>query len=161
MRILIVEMRLHDPIPSFDGASGWIGKEVRAEQLVGRPLLIHLWSSACDACRDQMPAVRRWEEEFGPAGLQIVGVLSRSTEEESNEEAIDFARQAGLDHPIALDSDEAPLARRLGAHFVPTYYLFDARGQLRHRQAGYDAERGTETAIRRILEEAQTPSWQH
>lgn len=149
-------MHLHDSIPSLDGASRWIGGgPVDAARLRGRPVLLHLWSSACATCREQLPSLKRWEEAFGPRGLQIVSVHTRSTPEQTDEEAIAIAREAGLDHPMALDAPGAPIASRLGARFVPTYYVFDGHGGLRHVQAGYHADAGTEAALRRVIGEAE------
>jgi thiol-disulfide isomerase/thioredoxin len=152
-------MRLHDPIPSLEGASRWIGGgPVRAADLRGRPVLIHLWSAACDACREQLPTLHHWAHEYGPRGLQIVGVHARSLPEQSDEDAIAVAEEMGLDHPIALDARRAPIAQRLGVEYVPSYFVFDARGQLRHRQSGYRADEGTDAALRRVIEEAEALS---
>ena len=149
-------MHLHDSIPSLEGASGWIGGgPVDPADLRGQPLLLHLWSSACFACREQLPMLRRWSEAYGPRGLRIVGVHARSEPEQTDEDAIAIAREAGLDHPIAFDGPDAPIASRLGARFVPTYFVFDAHGELRHVQAGYQADVGTEAALRRVIDEAE------
>lgn len=149
-------MRLHDSIPSLDGASGWIGGgPVDVARLRGRPVLLHLWSSACSACREQMASLRRWSDQYGARGLQIVGVHARSDPDQKDEDAIAVAEQAGLDHPIALDAPGAPITGRLGAVYVPSYFVFDAKGELRHVQAGIRADVGTEAAIRRVIEEAE------
>jgi len=134
------------------------GGPVDAKDLIGRPALIHIWSSACPACKEQFPALKRWAERYGPRGLQIVGVHVRSAPDQSDEEAIAIVEEAGLEHPIALDAPDAPIAQRFHAHFVPSYYLFDAEGRLRHRQAGYGADRGTEAAIERLLEAEGAPA---
>ena len=152
-------MKLNDPIPSLEGATCWLGGgPVTAEQLHGRPTLIHIWSSACSECREQFAALRKWEERFGPQGLRIVGVHARSSPEQRDEDAIALVREAGLEHPIAIDAPGAPITQRFHAHFVPSYYLFDAEGRLRHRQAGYDADTGAQAAIERLLASAGSAS---
>jgi thiol-disulfide isomerase/thioredoxin len=152
-------MRLYDPIPSLEGASRWLGGgPVRAEDLLGRPLVIHLWSSACHACHEQLPAIRRWAEEYGPRGPQIVGVHARSAPEQDDEDAVAVAEAHGLEHPIALDAPDTPITERLGVEYVPSYFVFDAAGKLRHRQSGYEADEGTEAALRRVIEEAEGAS---
>ncbi|WP_373046808.1 TlpA family protein disulfide reductase [Vulgatibacter sp.] len=147
-------MHLYDSIPSFEGASSWsAGGPLEPEALRGRPTLIHIWSQACTACREQAPSLLRWAAEFGPQGLQIVGLHARSSPEQRDEEARRVAEEEGLRHPIAYDGVGAPITRRFGATFVPSYFLFDADGRLRHRQAGLRADVATEAAIRRVLEE--------
>lgn len=152
-------MRLYDPIPSLEGATRWLGGgPVRAEDLRGRPLVIHLWSSACHACHEQLPEIRRWGEEYGPSGLQIVGVHARSSPEQDDADAVAIAEALGLEHPIALDAPDAPITERLGVEYVPSYFVFDAEGKLRHRQSGYEADEGTEAALLRVIEEAEGAS---
>lgn len=151
-------MHLHDPIPSLQGASRWLGEEVSATSLPGAPVLIHLWSSRCPACREELPTLRSWEDRYGPRGLRMVGVHTRTESDQTDEEAMALAREVGFRHPIALDGDEAPIALRLGAHYVPAYFLFDADGRLRHMQSGVSSLVHLERAIERILDEREGAS---
>lgn len=148
-------MKLYDPIPSFDGATRWVGEKPDEASLRGHPVLVHIWSSACPECKNQFGALRRWAETWGPRGLRLVGLHARSVPNQSDDDAVALIERCGFEHPIAIDAPGAPVTQRFHAHVVPSYYVFDAQGRLRHRQAGYGADAATEAVLERIVHEAE------
>jgi thiol-disulfide isomerase/thioredoxin len=44
------------------------------QQHRGKPLLVTLWATWCEPCRDEYPMLNELAKEYGPKGLQVVGV---------------------------------------------------------------------------------------
>jgi thiol-disulfide isomerase/thioredoxin len=40
----------------------------------GKPLLINFWATWCEPCRDEYPMLNELAKQYGPKGLQVVGV---------------------------------------------------------------------------------------
>ena len=50
------------------------GYEKIVQQHRGRPLLMTFWATWCEPCRDEYPMLNELAKEYGPKGLQVVGV---------------------------------------------------------------------------------------
>jgi len=44
------------------------------EQHRGKPLLVNFWATWCEPCRDEYPMLNELAKQYGPKGLQVVGV---------------------------------------------------------------------------------------
>ncbi|HTD37855.1 MAG TPA: TlpA disulfide reductase family protein [Candidatus Limnocylindrales bacterium] len=131
-------LRTGTPLPGLGGVAAWInGGEPKAEELAGKPLLVHFWSITCSICHDVAGEVARWQAEYGPRGLAVIAVHQPRGPEELDvaKVAADAAEAMEISWPCAIDNEHA-LVARFENQFVPAYYLFDADHRLVHRQAG-------------------------
>ena len=44
------------------------------EQYRGKPLLVNFWATWCEPCRDEYPMLNELAKQYGPKGLNVVGV---------------------------------------------------------------------------------------
>jgi thiol-disulfide isomerase/thioredoxin len=44
------------------------------EQYRGKPLVVTFWATWCEPCRDEFPMLNELAKEYGPKGLNVVGV---------------------------------------------------------------------------------------
>src|SRR5438874_8380875 len=61
--------------PSFSAAT--IDGTNRTKTLAdykGKIVLVNVWATWCEPCRDEMPSMEKLHREFGPQGLAIVAV---------------------------------------------------------------------------------------
>jgi len=131
-------LRTGSPLPDLGGAAAWInGGEPKAEELAGKPLLVHFWSITCSICHDVAAEVAKWQAEYGPRGLQVIAVHQPRGPEELDvaKVAADAAETMAITWPCAIDNEHA-LVGRFENQFVPAYYVFDRDHKLVHRQAG-------------------------
>jgi thiol-disulfide isomerase/thioredoxin len=124
-------------LPSLEGVSTWIGGAPSDEELAGKPLLVHFWSVSCYICHDVAAEVAKWQAEYGPRDLVVIGVHQpRGPEElDAGKVTADALGPMGITWPCAIDNQHT-LVRRFENQYVPAYYVFDRDHKLVHRQAG-------------------------
>src|ERR1700741_2997830 len=44
------------------------------QQHHGKPLLMTFWATWCEPCRDEYPMINELAKQYGPKGLQVVGI---------------------------------------------------------------------------------------
>jgi thiol-disulfide isomerase/thioredoxin len=148
---------MRSPLPSLDGVGTWInGEEPTAEQLAGKPVLVHFWSVSCYICHDVAKQVAEWRDRFSAEGLEVIAIHQPRGPEELDHARVtaDALGEMGLTQPCAID-DEHTLVDRFENQFVPAYYVFNRKHELRHFQAGDKGYDRIVTAIERVLEDEE------
>src|SRR5688572_8270752 len=98
-------LRSNAQLPSFAGATEWLGGSFDERALAGGPVLVQFWALSCHLCKEHLPIVRRMAEELGPRGLRVVSVhMPRNEGDLDVGEVRRFAEAAKLDVPIAIDN---------------------------------------------------------
>ncbi len=140
-------------MPELEGATGWMhGQKVRAELIGEKATLIHFWSVSCQVCKETMPAINHFRDQFNQK-LNVVAVHYPLTKKDLDMELIEYnAEKYNITQSIFIDG-ESRLANTFGNHFIPSYYLFDKEGMLRHFQAGRGGMMMFEKRIQRVLRE--------
>jgi thiol-disulfide isomerase/thioredoxin len=147
-------MHMNDPLPELDGATEWLNSEPLSQgDCAGAPVLFHWWAISCPLCKQLMPKLIEWREQYGGQGLKLVGVhMPRSPADTDVEKVRATAEELSLTHPQAVDNlHKVTLAFGNEHRFVPAFYLFDADGRLRAYRAGEKAPAPIEEAIERVL----------
>jgi thiol-disulfide isomerase/thioredoxin len=148
-------MKLREPMPELTGATEWLNGEVSKADLVGeKPTLIHFWSISCHLCKEAMPQVNQFRDDFKDK-LNVVAVhMPRSENDLNMNEIKEIAAEHGITQPIFVDS-EHKLAEIFENQYVPAYYVFDREGKLRHFQAGGSGMKMLEKRVNRVLDEME------
>jgi thiol-disulfide isomerase/thioredoxin len=146
-------MKLRAPMPELTGATEWLNGEQNKEDLIGdKPTLIHFWSVSCHLCKEAMPQVNQFRDEYKDK-LNVVAVhMPRSEKDLDIEDIKKTAAEHGISQPIFVDS-EHKLAEAFENQYVPAYYVFDREGKLRHFQAGGSGMKMLEKRVNRVLDE--------
>jgi thiol-disulfide isomerase/thioredoxin len=151
-------MRIGTEMPQLEGATTWFGGTgAHAEaEAKGHPTLVHFWSVSCGVCKDNLPGIATWRDEFKDHGLRVIAVHMPRYESDTD---VELVREAiatyNIAEPCAVDNDhKLRYAFQNDQGYVPAYYLFDAEGKLRSFAAG---ERGVDllkSALDRVLSQA-------
>jgi thiol-disulfide isomerase/thioredoxin len=146
-------MKLRTPMPELTGATAWLNGEVSSSELVGeKPTLIHFWSISCGLCKEAMPNVNEFRDQYKDE-LNVVAIhMPRSEKDVDLEEIKKVAAEHNITQPIFVDS-ELKLTDVFENQYVPAYYVFDKDGQLRHFQAGGSGMKMLEKRVNRVLDE--------
>jgi len=149
-------LRMRSPLPSLEGVGTWIGEKPSAESLAGRPVLVHFWSLSCYICHDVAKQVAQWRDRFGPQGLAVIAIHQPRGPEELDIAKVtaDALGPMELTQPCAVDNEHT-LVDRFENQFVPAYYVFNAKHELRHFQAGDKGYDRVVAAIERVLDDEE------
>ncbi|MBN6889219.1 thiol-disulfide isomerase/thioredoxin [Cytobacillus horneckiae] len=146
-------MKLRAPMPELTGATEWLNGEVTKEQLIGeKPTLIHFWSVSCHLCKEAMPQVNEFRDEYKDQ-LNVIAVhMPRSEDDLDLDQIKKVAAEHDITQPIYVDS-EHKLNEAFENQYVPAYYVFDKDGVLRHFQAGGSGMKMLTKRVNRVLDE--------
>lgn len=95
--------------------------------------LVDFWASWCGPCRKEIPVIKEIQEEWGPKGLDVVGVAVWD-EPENTVKAID---QLGINWPVIIDAQRIP-TDIYGILSIPCIILIGPDGTILSRGLGGD-----------------------
>jgi cytochrome c biogenesis protein CcmG, thiol:disulfide interchange protein DsbE len=109
------------PLPRLEGD----GSESLADYR-GRWVLVNFWASWCIPCREEAPALERFQRRHGGPRFTVLGIDSRDLTGDGR----DFVRRYGLTYPQLRDGD-GDAAHDFGTTGVPENFLVDPSGKVR------------------------------
>ncbi|HEV2790171.1 MAG TPA: TlpA disulfide reductase family protein [Solirubrobacterales bacterium] len=92
----------------------------------GRWVLVNFWASWCIPCREEAPALERFQRQHGGPKFTVLGIDSRDLTGDGRA----FVEEYGLTYPQLRDGDGAA-ARDYGTTGVPENFLVDPAGKVR------------------------------
>jgi thiol-disulfide isomerase/thioredoxin len=108
------------------------GKTVGLEQLKGKVVVVDFWATWCGPCVHEIPGYIELQKKYADRGLVVVGL---SLDENGAAVVSKFAAARGMNYPVALATPEIINAFG-GIESIPTTFLIDRAGQIRHRKLG-------------------------
>ncbi|TDQ36404.1 TlpA family protein disulfide reductase [Aureibacillus halotolerans] len=148
-------MKLREELPELDGATTWLNGDLTKSDLVGdKPTLIHFWSVSCGLCKEAMPNVNQFRDDYKDK-LNVVAVhMPRSEKDLDLDQIKAVADEHEITQPIFVDNAHK-LTDAFDNQYVPAYYVFDADGKLRHFQAGGGGMKMLTKRVNRVLGETE------
>ena len=110
------------------------GRQQSLSQWRGQVVMVNFWATWCAPCREEMPEFVRAQREFGPRGLQFVGIAV-----DEPEKVVQFAKELGLNYPALIGGYGAiELSKTLGNQLsaLPFTIVIDRTGALVRTQLG-------------------------
>ncbi|HTH52080.1 MAG TPA: TlpA disulfide reductase family protein [Pyrinomonadaceae bacterium] len=148
-------MKIGDPRPSFDGATGWLNElEQTADEYTScQPTLVYFWATSCGICKQQMPKLQALKAQYGSQGLRTVAVHMPRYEADTDIEAVKkVIAEHCIDDVCAIDNEHKLKDAFLNEQgWVPVYYLFDSEGKLKTRAAGEFGLGIVESALEKLF----------
>jgi cytochrome c biogenesis protein CcmG, thiol:disulfide interchange protein DsbE len=116
-------------------APGLDGAEVRIHEDIGKVRVVDVWTSWCDPCRAQLPALDRLARVYGKRGLAVYAVSFDAT----REPIVAFLAEHPVALPILWDPGGESLTKALLVTRLPTTLVIDRKGVVRFVHPGYGA----------------------
>jgi thiol-disulfide isomerase/thioredoxin len=116
-------------------------------------VLVNVWATWCDPCREEMPGVVRFYRSHRAEGLRLL--LVSADDPESAREVAGFLGQVGAAGASAFikTGDDMAFINGLDARWsgaLPASFLFDGRGRERHFWPGQVTYRDLEDGLKEL-----------
>ncbi|RNA69049.1 TlpA disulfide reductase family protein [Alteribacter keqinensis] len=101
----------------------------------GDYVVLNIWATWCPPCREEMPELIKFQEDYGDDGVQVVGI--NNTTQEPNEETVGrFIDEFNISFPTLMArNNEVTLDYQVIA--MPLTYILDPDGRIIIRHTGY------------------------
>ena len=119
------------PAPDFTLQS-LDGKNIQLSSYKGQAVLLNFWATWCGPCKIEMPWFVELQKEYGPQGLQIVGV---AMDDASTDEITKFVKEMGVNYTILLGKESVG-QQYGGVNVLPTTFFIDRDGKIVAREFG-------------------------
>jgi cytochrome c biogenesis protein CcmG, thiol:disulfide interchange protein DsbE len=139
--IALGEVAPSSPLPRLEGGGNGSLADYR-----GSWVLVNFWASWCVPCREEAPALERFQRRHGDDDFTVLGVDSRDLSGDGRA----FVRRFGLSYPQLRDGDGAT-THDFGTTGVPENYLVDPQGKVRLLVRGPVSEEYLEGEVAPLL----------
>jgi thiol-disulfide isomerase/thioredoxin len=123
------------------------GKSMHLSDLRGKAVLLNFWATWCSPCKIEMPWFVELQNEYGPQGLQIVGV---AMDESSKEDIAKFAKEMGVNYPVLMGKEAVGEAYG-GVPALPESFFIGRDGKIVDKIIGLRGKADIEESIKKAL----------
>lgn len=113
----------------------------------GEWVLINVWASWCDPCREESPALQRFYEEHRDDGFLVLGIDT----EDATEAGLEFVAEFGLTYP-QLHDGPGDYRDDLETTGVPENFLVDPEGRIALLYPGPVDDEYLESQVKPLIE---------
>ena len=107
------------------------GRVLTSEDLKGRVVLVNFWATWCPYCRKEKPVIDAFWQDYRNRGFEVVSISVDDPADKIAEWMTD------KDYAFMAAPTNASVAAAFGhVASVPTSFVVDAEGRIRHRIAG-------------------------
>jgi peroxiredoxin len=123
------------------------GKTVHLSDFRGKGVLLNFWATWCQPCKIEMPWFAELQKQYGPQGLQIVGI---AMDDASPKEIGEFAHDLGVNYPILVGKEAVGDAYG-GVQFLPATVYIGRDGKVVDKVFGLKGRGEIEENIKKAL----------
>jgi len=114
----------------------------------GKVVLLDFWATWCASCQVEMPTFVQWQRDYGPRGLQVIGISM----DDDPALARKLSAKLELNYPVAMGDEK--LGQLYGGVLgLPLTYLIDRKGIIRAKFQGETDLKTMEKQLKALLAE--------
>lgn len=145
------------PAPDFT-LDSLDGKSITLSDLRGKAVLLNFWATWCVPCKIEMPWFVELQKEYGPEGLQVIGV---AMDDSGKDDIAKFAKDMGVNYPVLLGKEAVGDAYG-GVPALPETFFIGRDGKIVDKIIGLKGKADIVESIKKALNTqpgaAQTPA---
>ena len=115
----------------------------------GKVVVVNVWASWCEPCRDESPLLERWHKRMVPKGGTVLGVDVQDIDSDARA----FIAEYGLTYPQLRDKEGDDMRADWGAVSYPETFVIDRQGRVAALVRGPVDEEFMRRAVAPLLEE--------
>jgi thiol-disulfide isomerase/thioredoxin len=123
------------------------GQNMTLSDLRGKAVLLNFWATWCTPCKIEMPWFVELQKQYGPQGLQIVGV---AMDDSGKDDIAKFAKDMGVNYPVLLGKEAVGEAYG-GVPALPETFFIGRDGKIVDKIIGLKGRSDIEDSIKRAL----------
>ncbi|HEY4739650.1 MAG TPA: TlpA disulfide reductase family protein [Candidatus Acidoferrales bacterium] len=143
----IRNLAMHDvAAPAFDTLD-IAGKPQRLADHYGDVVIVNIWATWCEPCRDEMPKLDQLYRERKDKGLMVFGISDEDVLTQQK-----FVHQIPVTYPLLTLNGKVPALYRDVAQY-PAIFLIDRKGQLQPAPGSGQPFEKIESVVNSLLDE--------
>lgn len=123
------------------------GKNLSLADLRGKAVLINFWATWCGPCKIETPWLVEMQNQYGSAGLQVVGVAMDDSDKDEIEK---FAKDMGVNYPVLMGKEAVGDAYG-GVAALPESFFVGRDGKIVDRIIGLKGRSEIEDSVKKAL----------
>ncbi|MFT3710113.1 MAG: TlpA disulfide reductase family protein [Archangium sp.] len=116
-------------LQAYPGLAPW-----KLSSLRGKVILLDVWATWCDPCRESLPLYEDMAKEYAARGFEVVAV----SVDENPELIPTFMADTKVKLPVVVDPSAKVVGDKLKVSQLPTAFLIDRKGVVRVVHEGFD-----------------------
>ena len=125
------------------------GDTLSTDRLRGKVVLVNFWATWCPPCRVEMPGFQSVYDRKKDRGFVVLGI---STDATGRETVARYLAEHDISYPVAMATGGV-VQQFGGASMLPSSFLIDRSGRIRHEVRGIFTSVALSQAVERLLAE--------
>jgi cytochrome c biogenesis protein CcmG/thiol:disulfide interchange protein DsbE len=117
----------------------------------GKVVVLNVWASWCDPCREEMPMLQRTHDRIAPRGGMVLGINTQ----DATDKALAFLREHDISFPSLRDRDRE-YNRDLQVTGYPETFIVDRKGRIAAMYRGPVTQRWLDEKLPPLLAEERS-----
>lgn len=122
------------------------GQPLQLSSYNGKVVLLNFWATWCTPCRAEIPNFEQFQNQYGPQGLQVIGISMDDSEKPVRE----FYQQFKMNYPVAVGNEKVTQSYG-GILGLPVSFLIGRDGKIAAKYVGAAQIPVVEQEIRALL----------